>query len=116
MRWFLPGLLAVAAVFLVFWYGAPVRAGECGWITWYAATGNKTACGDFYDGTQMIAAHRTLPCGHPLKVTDRKTGKTVHVRVRDRGPAVWTGNSLDLSVAAAKRLGIIQRGRVRGCW
>jgi len=102
---------------VAFLFGAgPVRAAECGYITYYHATGNRTACGDRYDGSQMIAAHRTLKCGTILTVTDRATGKSVKVVVRDRGPAKWTGNSLDLSYAAARQMGMVRRGKVYGCW
>ena len=111
----LAGAIVLCAV--AFLFGAPpVHAGECGYITYYKATGNRTACGDKYDGSQMIAAHRTLKCGTVLKVTDRSTGKSVRVTVRDRGPANWTGNSLDLSYAAARQMGMIRRGKVYGCW
>lgn len=104
-------ILAVAALF-----SAPPVHAACGFVTYYNATGNKTACGDRYTGREMIAAHRTLPCGTKLKVTDKRTGKHVRVVVRDRGPAKWTGNDLDLSHAAAAELGMIHRGRIKGCW
>lgn len=88
----------------------------CGWVTFYHATGNKTACGDPYTGEEMYAAHRSLPCGTKLRVTDKATGKSVNVTVRDRGPAKWTGNDLDLSFRAARMIGMVHRGRIRGCW
>lgn len=107
----------VAAFFILaaatFW---TVALADCGWITYYKATGNKTACGDKYTGEEMIAAHRTLPCGTRLTVRDSATGKSVRVTVRDRGPAKWTGNSLDLSYRAARHLNMVQRGRIKGCW
>ncbi len=107
------GALVILALFAAL---SGVRAAECGFVTYYHATGNKTACGDRYTGREMIAAHRTLPCGTKLKVTDKRTGKHVRVVVRDRGPALWTGNDLDLSFAAGDKLGMIRRGRIQGCW
>lgn len=113
----LVGLLIVAGVILATMAACSgIRAAECGFVTYYNATGHKTACGDRYTGREMYAAHRTLPCGTKLKVTDKRTGKHVRVVVRDRGPALWTGNDLDLSFAAGDKLGMIRRGRIQGCW
>ena len=109
----LPALVILAGAFL--FLASPVLA-ECGKITYYHATGNKTACGDKYTGEEMFAAHRSLPCGTKLKVVDQITKKWVSVTVRDRGPAAWTGNSLDVSYRAARKLGMVQRGKIRGCW
>ena len=113
------GTIAAAVIVMVaaaFLWSVPVRSAECGKITYYNATGNRTACGDVYTGREMIAAHRTLPCGTKLVVTDKATGKQVTVVVRDRGPAKWTGNSLDLSREAARQMGMIRRGKIYGCW
>lgn len=109
----LPAVLILGAAFL--FLASPVLA-ACGHITFYKATGNRTACGDRYTGEEMFAAHRTLPCGTKLRVTDKATGKSVRVTVRDRGPAKWTGNDLDISFKAARQLGMVHRGRIVGCW
>lgn len=69
----------------------------------------RTATGERYDPTKFTAAHRTLPFGTRLRVTDRKTGRSVEVVVNDRGP-FNKGRVIDLSLAAAKKLGIISRG------
>lgn len=69
----------------------------------------RTAAGDQYDPEKLTAAHRTLPFGTRLKVTDRKTGRSVEVVVNDRGPFT-RGRVLDLSLAAAKQLRILGRG------
>jgi len=69
----------------------------------------RTAAGDQYDPGKLTAAHRTLPFGTRLKVTDRKTGRSVEVVVNDRGPFT-RGRVLDLSLAAAKELRILGRG------
>jgi rare lipoprotein A len=65
-----------------------------------------------YDPHKFTAAHRTLPFGTRLKVTDRRTGRSVEVTVNDRGPFT-RGRVLDLSLAAAKQLRMLDRGLVR---
>ena len=69
----------------------------------------RTAAGDQYDPEKLTAAHRTLPFGTRLKVTDRKTGRSVEVVVNDRGPFT-RGRVLDLSLAAARELRMLDRG------
>jgi rare lipoprotein A len=71
--------------------------------------GNRTASGQVYDKSRMSAAHKTLPLGSKVRVTDVKTGKAITVRVNDRGPFV-KGRIIDLSRRAARELGMIQRG------
>jgi rare lipoprotein A len=67
-----------------------------------------TASGERFDQWGLTAAHRTLPMGTRLLVSHG--GRSVVVRVNDRGPAAWTGRSLDLSRGAASRIGLIARG------
>jgi rare lipoprotein A len=62
----------------------------------------------------LTAAHRTLPFGTRLKVTNKKNGKSVVVRINDRGPFV-KGRVLDLSKAAANELGFIRSGHTSIC-
>ena len=69
----------------------------------------RTAAGEQYDPRKLTAAHRTLPFGTRLKVTDRKSGRSVEVVVNDRGPFT-RGRVLDLSLAAAKALHMVDRG------
>jgi rare lipoprotein A len=69
----------------------------------------RTATGVHYDPSHFTAAHRTLPFGTRVRVTDRKTGRSVEVTVNDRGPFT-RGRVIDLSLAAAKQLGMIDRG------
>lgn len=76
-------------------------------------SGNRTANGEHFDGTSLTAAHRTLPFNTKLRVTYR--GKSVTVRINDRGPAKWTGRNLDLSQAAAAKLGMIRVGVAKVC-
>lgn len=91
----------------------PSMAKSCGKASWYGATGNRTASGSHYDGSQMIVAHRTLPFGTKLKVTYK--GRSVVVTTADRGPFI-RGRELDLSHAAAKKLGMINAGVASVCW
>jgi rare lipoprotein A len=72
----------------------------------------RTAAGDQYDPHKFTAAHRTLPFGTRLKVTDRRSGRSVVVVVNDRGPFT-RGRVLDLSLAAAKELRMVGRGLAR---
>jgi|JI102314A1RNA_FD_contig_21_12933295_length_933_multi_4_in_0_out_0_1 rare lipoprotein A len=82
-----------------------------GMASWYGRQfhGNKTASGERFDMNAMTAAHRSLPLACYIRVTNRDNGKSVIVKVNDRGP--FHGKRiLDLSYAAAKQIGITQRG------
>lgn len=82
--------------------------------SWYGPgfNGKTTASGDAFDETKMTAAHRTLPLGSKAKVTNLNNGKSVEVQINDRGPYA-EGRIIDLSHAAAKALGIVDRGTAR---
>ena len=69
----------------------------------------KTANGETFDPNKLTAAHRTLPFGTRLRVTRVATGRSVTVRVNDRGPYV-PGRVVDVSYSAAQTLGIVGRG------
>jgi rare lipoprotein A len=71
--------------------------------------GNKTASGEPYKKNKLTAAHRTLPFGTKVKVTYLKTGKSVEVVINDRGPHS-KGRIIDLSGAAAKKIGLKEDG------
>ncbi|MBK1644173.1 septal ring lytic transglycosylase RlpA family lipoprotein [Thiocapsa imhoffii] len=71
--------------------------------------GRKTASGQIYNKNIRSAAHKTLPLGTKVRVTDTKTGKSVVVQINDRGPFI-KGRIIDLSRSAARDLGIIKRG------
>lgn len=74
--------------------------------------GRRTASGERFNMNAMTAAHRTLPFGTNVKVTNRENGRTVVVRINDRGP--FAGKRIiDLSRAAASKLGMIREGVVR---
>ena len=68
-----------------------------------------TASGEKFDKNELTAAHRTLPFGTRLRVTDVATGRSVTVRVNDRGPFV-RGRVVDVSASAAETLGITAKG------
>ncbi len=78
------------------WYGVPFH-------------GRQTASGEIYDMNGMTCAHRTLPFGTLLLVTNLDNGKTTTVRVTDRGPYV-SGRIVDLSRGAASSLGMLDTG------
>jgi rare lipoprotein A len=82
--------------------------------SWYgqAFKNRPTASGVRFDPNKMTGAHRSLPLGTHVRVTDMKGGRSVVVKIVDRGP-YRKGRGIDLSYAAARRLGIIERGVVR---
>ena len=69
----------------------------------------ETASGEKFDPHQLTAAHRTLPFGTRLRVTNVETGRSVTVRINDRGPYI-PGRSVDLSYSAADTIGMVERG------
>ena len=89
---------------------------EVGYATWYTAPykGRRAANGEVFDDSAMTAAHRTLPMGSLVVVTNLKTGQSSAMRITDRGPFV-EGRMLDLTIASAKADGIYRDGldRVR---
>jgi len=84
---------------------------EEGWASWYGGKfhGRTTASGEVFDTHKMTAAHKTLPFGTQVKVTSKYNGKTVVVKINDRGPFV-EGRIIDLSMAAAEKIGMIGQG------
>lgn len=84
---------------------------EVGMASWYgeAHHGRRTASGEVFDMHRLTAAHRTLPFGTRLQVTNRDTNQTAEVRVNDRGPFV-EGRILDVSYAAGRLLGAVGPG------
>ncbi len=79
--------------------------------SWYGQefSGRRTANGDRYDPRALTAAHKTLPLGTKIRVTNPRTGAQVLVTVTDRGPYVGR-RELDLSKAAAREVGILSSG------
>ena len=74
--------------------------------------GGPTASGERFDMRKLTAAHRTLPFGTRVRVTNTRNGRSVEVRINDRGPYGGRGRIIDLSEAAARRLDMIDAGVV----
>lgn len=111
-------VIASLALFSVGW--APANSSEAhhgaalkqvGIASWYGPGfhGKETAKGDIFDQDQLTAAHRTLPLGTEVEVTNVTNGRSVEVQINDRGPYV-KGRVIDLSRAAAIRLGVKDAG------
>jgi rare lipoprotein A len=83
--------------------------------TWYGGklAGHRTASGERFDPRQMTAAHRSLAFGTWVEVACAETGRRVRVRITDRGPFGHEERIIDLSRAAADKLGILHRGVAR---
>lgn len=77
--------------------------------SWYE-DGELTANGEHYNPNKLTAAHRNLKFGTKVKVTNVKNGKSVIVRINDRGPAKWTGKTIDLSRAAFSKIANLSNG------
>lgn len=84
---------------------------EWGLASWYGEDfhGRLTASGDIYDQHKMTSAHRVLPLGSLVRVTNAANGHAVEVVINDRGPFV-DGRIIDVSLAAAERLGMVESG------
>jgi rare lipoprotein A len=105
------GLLLVPPPY--FAAGGPSNTKQVGLASWYGQRheGRKMANGERFRRGQLTAAHRSLPLGTKVKVTNLRTKQHVVVKINDRGP-YGGGKSrvIDLSEAAAKRIGIHERG------
>jgi rare lipoprotein A len=88
-----------------------------GVVSYYANKfhGRRTASGARYDKQQLTAAHLSLPFGTLVRVTNPRNGRSVVVRINDRGPHI-RGRVLDLSREAARVLGLISAGVARVAW
>ncbi len=88
---------------------------ERGMVSWYGKEfhGRKTASGEAYNMYALTAAHKTLPLGTYVRVYNLDSGKTVDVRINDRGPFV-RGRIIDLSYEAAQRIGLVGPGTAPG--
>lgn len=87
---------------------------DVGYASYYAHRfhGRRTASGETYDEGKMTAAHRTLPHGTRVRVTNLKNGRNVVVRINDRGPHV-RNRLIDVSFAAAEELRFVRQGLAR---
>jgi rare lipoprotein A len=84
---------------------------QVGLASWYGPGfhGRRTASGERFDQNELTAAHRQLPLGSEVTVTNLENGRSIVVAINDRGPYV-DGRVIDLSKAAARRLGIVEDG------
>lgn len=106
-------LSLITAIFVVFSVNIS-QARQCGGASWYSLH-SKTASGERMNPLGMTAAHKTLPLGSKIRVTNNINGKSIIVRVNDRGPFI-AGRILDLSKGAANQLGFVQRGVTKVCY
>ena len=85
-----------------------------GYATWYGGghDGGPTASGERFNKNAMTAAHRTLPMGTRVRVTNKHNGRSVELRINDRGPYGNKSRIIDVSEGAAKRLDMIDAGVV----
>ena len=94
-------------------------AATCGYASHYGIgdgfNGNTTANGERFNAYSRTVAHKWLPFGTRLKVTNQRTGASVVVRVNDRGPYAY-GRILDLSYGAFNRIANPSRGEVKICY
>jgi len=90
---------------------APVFGFQEGYASWYGGKfhGRLTASGERFDTNMLTAAHKTLPFGTVVKVTNIANGRFTFVRINDRGPFV-AGRIIDLSRAAAQEIGMLSMG------
>lgn len=122
VRPLLAGVLGAVAILCVAYavlamsipsHGASGCSGKVVVASWYGTeSGGVTANGEPFNGKSLTAAHKTLPFNTRLLVTYK--GKSVKVRVNDRGPYI-KGRTLDLSRAAAVRIGLINAGVAKVC-
>jgi rare lipoprotein A len=94
----------------------PVMApkGEVGYASWYGIErqGKPTASGELFDSKKLTAAHRRLPFGTTVRVTNLRNLASTMLRINDRGPGV-SSRVIDVSWAAAKELGFLDAGLTR---
>ena len=107
---------AMALIAAIVCGGATLAHAETGMASHYGIGdgfhGRRTASGERFNAYGMTAAHRTRPLGSHVTVTSVSTGRSVRVRISDRGPARWTGKVVDLSYGAARAIGLLGNGRV----
>ena len=107
-------LVAAAAAALAL--SSTAAYAQCGGASWYGPgfNGKRAASGEIFNENAMTAAHRSLPFGTVVQVTDQNTGKSIEVTINDRGP--FHGKRIiDLSKAAATALGFRNRGTTSVC-
>ncbi|MDP2782202.1 septal ring lytic transglycosylase RlpA family protein [Devosia sp.] len=108
--------LSIAALAAVMFSVSSAAYAQCGGASWYGPgfNGKTAASGEIFNENAMTAAHRSLPFGTKVKVTDQRTGSEIEVTINDRGPFVGK-RIIDLSKAAATKLGFRNRGVTSVC-
>jgi rare lipoprotein A len=98
-------------VLVLFLTACSSKISQNGKASFYANefNGRKTASGEKFRNSKLTAAHKTLPFGTKVKVTNLKNGKSVKVKINDRGPFV-AGRIIDLSKKAAKKIDMVKEG------
>ncbi len=86
-----------------------VQHGEASWYSVSTNGGTKTASGQRFTNKGFTAAHKTLPMGTKVRVTNQRNGKSEVVTINDRGPFI-RGRIIDVSIGSAERLGFASRG------
>jgi rare lipoprotein A len=112
IKWIMAISLVAGAGMLLFSETAEAE-GTCGKASWYALN-SKTASGEQMNPAAMTAAHKSYGFGSKIRVTNKRNGKSVIVRINDRGPFV-KGRIIDVSKAAAQKLGFINSGHTSVC-
>ncbi len=102
---------AAGAATLLLFATLPANAGQTG-IASYYKSGKVTANGERFKPLGLTAAHRKLPFGTKVRVTHLRTGKSVVVRINDRGPFIGK-RIIDLSLGAARKIGLTKSGIAR---
>ena len=96
--------------------GGPAKSRQVGVASWYGThhQGRQTASGERFSRGRLTAAHRSLPLGTKVQVTNLRTQQQVVVTINDRGPyGGEKGRIIDLSEAAARRVGVREHGTAR---
>jgi rare lipoprotein A len=106
-------VLTATMLLLMFGIVSANAGSACGGASWYALH-SKTASGERMNPSALTAAHRTLPFGSKVKVTNQRNGKSIVVRINDRGPFI-KGRVIDLSKGAANQLGFVGAGHTNIC-
>ena len=106
-------MIAAAAIAATAILASQPAFAQCGKASWYALH-SRTASGEMMNPSAMTAAHRSLKFGTKVRVTNKRNGKSVIVRINDRGPFI-KGRIIDLSKGAAKQLGFISSGHTNIC-
>lgn len=112
-KWRIANSLWLIVMVLFVGTGCARKITETGLASYYGAgdgyNGRKTANGEIFNKNKLTAAHKTLPFGTIVKVKNLQNGKTIKVRINDRGPFV-KGRIIDLSEKAAKKIDMVKQG------